>query len=62
VVTGINYMTSGFTETYGSVIPWVTFGMSFNEPFAITIQNQYRATQGLEIRGHYINSGDYSAP
>jgi hypothetical protein len=56
---GINYLTHGFNDAYGRI---TTPGVNFNEPFAMWFENQYRATQGLEIRKYYVSENDYRAP
>jgi hypothetical protein len=53
---------SPFNKAYGSMNQWVTFGANYGEAFAITMENIYRASQGMDIRGYYINPGDYNAP
>ena len=53
---------SPFNTAYGSMRQWVTLGANYGEAFAITMENVYRASQGMDIRDYYINPGDYSPP
>jgi RHS repeat-associated protein len=47
---------------YGSMDQRFTFGVNWGEAFAVTLENQYRASQGMDIRGYYLNKYDYDPP
>ncbi len=53
---------STLNKAYGSMDQRVTFGAKYGEAFAITMEYIYRASQGMDIRGYYINPGDYDPP
>jgi RHS repeat-associated protein len=47
---------------YGSMDQRFTLGVNWGEAFAVTFENQYRAAQGMDIRGYYMNPYDYDPP
>ena len=53
---------SGLDKRYGSMDQRVTPFVPYGEAFAVTMENIYRASQGMDIRGYYINPGDYDPP
>jgi RHS repeat-associated protein len=53
---------SVFDRSYGSMDQRVTWGVQYGEAFAMTMENIYGASQTMDIRGYYMNSGDYNAP
>jgi hypothetical protein len=53
---------SPFNKSFGSMDQRFTFGVNWGEAFAVTMENRYRASQGMDIRGYYLHQYDYDPP